>query len=101
MTLSVLQEKHRGRGSALLGILLHSENSLTKPKTTILALDTLKPSEAIEGSDCESTPRYPAFGAAGAQDDCLGPSTTRELRKRTFQKPAYCGYYTDELENGR
>ena len=81
----MLREQHRGRGSALLGILLHSENSLAKPKTTILALDTPKPSEAIKGSDCESTPCCPALGAAGAQDDCLGPSTTRGLRKRTFR----------------
>ena len=99
--LLVLREQHRGRGSAPLGILLHSENSLTKPKTTILALDTPKLSEAIEGSDCESTPCYPALGVAGTQDDCSGPSTTRGLRMRTFQKPAYCGYSTDELENGR
>ena len=75
-----------------------SENSLTKPKATILALDTPKPSETIEGSNCESTPSCPALGAAGAQDDCSGPSTTRGLRKRTFQKPVYCGYSTDELE---
>ena len=92
MALSVLRKQHRGRGSALLGILLHSENPHTKPKTAIFALDTPKPSEAIEGSDCESTPSCPTLGAAGAQDDCSGPSTTRGLRKRTFQKPAYCGY---------
>ena len=96
----MLRKQHRGRGSALLGILLHSENSLTKPKTAIFALGTPKPSEAIEGSDCESTPCYPALGAAGAQDDCSGPSTTRGLRKLTFQKPVYCGYSTDELEDG-
>ena len=85
-------------GSALLGILLHSENSLTKPKDTILALDTPKTSETIEGSDCESTPSCLALGVAGAQDDCSGTSTTRGLRKRTFHKPVYCGYSTDELE---
>ena len=76
-----------------------SENSLTKPKATILALDTPKPSETIEGSDCESTPSCLALGAAGAQDDCSGPSTTRGLRKWTFQKPVYCGYSTDGLED--
>ena len=43
---SVVREQHRGRGSALLGILLHSENSLTKPKTAILALKAVKPSKA-------------------------------------------------------
>ena len=90
----------QGTGSAPLGFLLYSENSLTNPKTTILALDTPKPSKAIEGSDCESTPSYPTFGAAGAQDDCSGPCTTRELRKRAFQKSVYCGYSTDELEDG-
>ena len=74
----MLREQHRGRGSAPLGILLHSENSLTKPKTTILALDAPKPSEAIEGSDCKSTPSCPTLEAAGAQDDCSGPSTTRD-----------------------
>ena len=80
--------------------LLHSENSLTKPEVTILALDTPKSGGAIEGLDCVSTPSYPTLGAAGAQDDCLGPSTTRELRKLTFQKPVYCGNSTDELEDG-
>ena len=89
-----------GRVSAPLGFLLHSENSLTRPKATILALGTPKPSKAIEGSGCESIPSCPTFGAAGAWDDRSGPSTTRELRKRTFQKPAYCGYSTDGLGDG-
>ena len=82
-------------------ILLHSKNSLTELEAPILALDTPKPSEAIKGSDYVSTPSYLTLGAAGAQDDCSGPSTTRELRKQTFQKPVYCGYSTDELEDGR
>ena len=64
--LSVLREQRRGRGSASLGFLLHSENSLTKLKATKLALDAPKPSKAIEGSDCESTPACLTFGAAGA-----------------------------------
>ena len=67
--------------------LLHSENSLTELEATILVLDTPKSSEAIEGLDCVSTPSCPTLGAAGAQYDCSGPSTTRELRKLTFQKP--------------
>ena len=96
----MLRGQRRRRGSAALGFLLHSKNSLTQPKAIILTLDTPKPSEAIEGSDCAPTPPCPSLGAAGAQDDCSGPSTTRELKKRTFQKPAYCGYSTDELEDG-
>ena len=80
--------------------LLHSENSLTEPEVTILALDTPKSSGAIEGFDCVSTPSCPTLGAAGAQDDCPGPSTTRERRKLTFQKPAYCDNSTDRLEDG-
>ena len=62
-----------------------------KLKATILALETPKPSEAIEGSDWEFTPSCPTLGAAGAQNDCSGPSATRGLRRRTFQKPVYCG----------
>ena len=80
--------------------LLHSENSLTEPGVTILALDTPKSSGAIEGLDCMSTPSYPTLGAAGAQDDCSGPSTSRKLRKLTFQKPVYCGNSTDGSEDG-
>ena len=80
--------------------LLHSENSLTEPEVTILALDTPKSSGAIEGLDCVSTPSCPTLGAAGAQDDYSRLSTTRELRKLTFQKPAYCGNSTDELDDG-
>ena len=34
--LAVLREQHRGRVSTPLRFLLHSENSLTKPKATIL-----------------------------------------------------------------
>ena len=79
----------------------HSENSLTQSEVTILALDTPKLSGAIEGLECVFTPSCPTLGAAGAQDDCSGPSTTRELRKLTFQKPVYCGNSTDELEDGR
>ena len=81
--------------------LLHSENSLTEPEVTILALDTPKSTGAIEGLGCVSSLSYPTLGAAGAQDDCSGPSTSRELRKLTFQKPVYCGNSTDELEDGR
>ena len=81
--------------------LLHSENSLTEPEVTILALDTPKSSGAIEGLGCVSTPSCPTLGAAGAQDDCSRPSTTRELRKLTFQKPVYCGNFTDESEDSR
>ena len=80
--------------------LLYSENSLTEPEVTILALDTPKSSGAIEGLDCVSTPSCPTLGAAGAQDDCSGPSTTRELRKLAFRKPVYCGNFTDESEDG-
>ena len=80
--------------------LLHSENSLTEPEVTILALDTPKSSGAIEGLDCVPTPSCSTLGAAGVQDDCSGPSTTRELRKLTFQKPVYCGNSTDESEDG-
>ena len=80
--------------------LLHSENSLTEPEVTILALDTPKSSGAIEDLGCVSTPSCPTLGASGAQDDCAGPSTTRKLRKLTFQKPVYCGNSTDELEDG-
>ena len=80
--------------------LLHSENSLTELETTILALDTPWPSKAIESLDCVPTPSCPTLRAAGAQDDCSGPSTNRELRKRAFQKPVYCGYSADELEDG-
>ena len=36
----VLREQRRRRGSAPLGFLLHSENSLTEPEATILALGT-------------------------------------------------------------
>ena len=96
----MLREQRRRRGSAPLGFLLHSENSLTEPEATILALGTPRPSEAIEGSDCVPTPSSPTLGAAGAQDDFSGPSTTRGLRKRTFQKPVYFGYSTGELEDG-
>ena len=80
--------------------LLHSENSLTEPEVTILAPDTAKSSGAIEGLDCVSTPSCPTLEASGALDDCSGPSTTRELRKLTFQKPVYCGNSTDGLEDG-
>ena len=80
--------------------LLHSENLLTEPEVTILALDTPKSTGAIEGLECVSPLSYPTLGAAGAQDDCSGPSTSRELRKLTFQKPVYCGNSTDELEDG-
>ena len=80
--------------------LLHSGGSLTEPEVTILALDTPKSSGAIEGLDCVSTPSRPTLGASGAQDDCSGPSTTRELRKLTLQKPVYCGNSTDELGGG-
>ena len=64
------------------------------------APDSPKPTEGIEDSDYESTPSCPTFGAAGAQDGNPGPSTTRALRKRTFQKPVYSGYATNELEDG-
>ena len=97
----MLREQRRRRGSAPLGFLLHSENSLTEPEATILALDIPKPSEVAEGSDCVFTPSCLTLGAAGAQNDCSGPSTTRELKKRTFQKPMYFGYSTDGLEDGR
>ena len=80
--------------------LLHSENLLTELEATILALDTPKPSGAIEGLDCVSTPPCPTLGADGAQNDCSRPSTTRELRKLTFQKPVYCGNSTDESGDG-
>ena len=96
----MLRAQHRGRVSAPLRLLLHSENSLTKLKATILALGTPKPSKAIKGSDCESIPSFPTLGAAGAHGGCSGPFTTREPRKRTFQKPVYCGYSTGELVDG-
>ena len=80
--------------------LLHSKNSLTQSEATILTLDTPKLSRAIKGLECVSTPSCPTLGAARAQDDCSGPSTTRELRKLTFQKLVYCGNSTDELEDG-
>ena len=79
--------------------LLHSENSLTEPEVTILALDTPKSSGGIKGLDSVSTPFCPTLGAAGAQDDCSGPSTTRELRKLTLQKPVYCVNSTNESED--
>ena len=97
----MLRKQHRKRRSALLGFLPHSENSLSKPKATILVPDSPKSSQAIEGSDCEFTPSCPAFGAAGAQDGLPGPSIYRALRKRAFQKPAYSGYATDEFDDGQ
>ena len=66
--LPVLRGQHRKRRPALLRFLLHSENSLTKPKAAILVPVSPKSSEAIEGSDYESTPSCPSFRAAGAQD---------------------------------
>ena len=98
--LSVFREQRRRRGFAPLGFLLHSENSLTEPEATVLALDIPKLSGAIEGSDSVPTPSCLTSGAVGAQGDCSGPSTTRELRMRAFQEPAYCDYSTDELEAG-
>ena len=47
--------------------LLHSENSLTEPEVTILALDTPKSSGAIEDLDCVSTPSCPALGVSGVR----------------------------------
>ena len=64
----VLRQQHRKRRPALLRFLLHSENSLTKPKAALLVPDSQKSSEIIEGSNYESTPSCPSFGAAGAQD---------------------------------
>ena len=87
--------------SALLRFVQRSENSLTKSKATTPIPDSPMPRGAIEGSDYESTPSCSTFGAAGAQVGCPGPSTTRVLRKRTFQKPVYSGYAVDELEDGR
>ena len=74
--------------SALLRFLLQSENSLIKPKATILIL---KSSGATKGSDYEFAPSSPAFGAAEAQDGLHRHSTTRVLRGRTFsaQWPCY------------
>ena len=68
----------------LTQILLRSENPLTKPKDTTPVPDSPMPSDAIEGSNYESTPSCSTFGAAGAPVDCPRPSTTRALRKRTF-----------------
>ena len=79
---------------------IHSENSLIKPKATILVPDSPESSETIEGSDYESAPSCSAFGAARAQDDLPGTSTTRALKKRTFQQPVDSGYVTDELGGG-
>ena len=95
-----LREQHGKRRSALLRFLLHSENLLTKAKATTPVLDNPMPSDAIEGFDYEPTPSCSTFGASGAQFGCPGPSTARALRKRTFQKPVYSGYSTDELEDG-
>ena len=64
----VLREQHKKRRPALLRFLLHSENSLTKPKAALLVPDSPKSSETIEGSGYESTPASPCFGAAAAQD---------------------------------
>ena len=50
----------------LTQILLRSENSLTKPKATTPVPDSPMPSEAIEGSNYESTPSCSTFGVAGA-----------------------------------
>ena len=50
-----------------ISFLLHSENSLTEPEVTILALDTPKSNGAIEDLDCVSTPSCPALGASGAR----------------------------------
>ena len=87
--------------SALLRFLIHSENLLAKLKATTLVLDSPKSSEAIGGSGYESTLSCPTFGAAGTQGGSPGPSTTRALRKCTFQKPVYSGYAIDELEDDR
>ena len=99
--LATLPDLLEQRRSTLLRFLLHSENLLIKLKATTLVPDSPKSSEAIEGSDYEPTPSCPTFGAAGAQDGSPELSTTRALRKCTFQKPVYSGYATDELEDGR
>ena len=97
----MLRKRHRKRRSALLGFLLHSENSLSKPKASIHVLDSPKSSGDVEVSDCEFAPSCPAFGAAGAQNGLPGPSIPRALRKRTFQKPVHSGYATDEFDDGQ
>ena len=70
-------KQQRKRRSALLGFLLYSENSLSKPKATILVPDSPKSSEAMEGSGYGSTPSCPGIGAAGAQDGLPEPSIPR------------------------
>ena len=57
---------------ALLGFILHSESSLTKPKATVPAPDGPKSSEVTEGLDYESTPSCPDFKTAGARGGCPG-----------------------------
>ena len=81
VALPELPEQHRKRKFALLRFLLRSENS---PKATTPVPDSPMPSEAIEGSDYESTPSCSTFGAAGAPVGCPGPSITRALKKRPF-----------------
>ena len=76
--------------------LLRSENSLTKPKATTPVPDSPMSNDTIEGSNYEPTASCSTFEAAEAQVDCRRPSTTRALRKRTFQKPVYSGFATDE-----
>ena len=96
-----LRKQHRKQRSALLRFLLHSENSLTKPKATFLIPNSPMSCEATESSDYESTPSCLTFGSVGTQDDRPGASTTRALRKCAFQKPVYSDYATDELEDSQ
>ena len=97
----MLRKRHRKRRSAQFGFLLHSENSLSKPKASIRVLDSPKSSGGVEVSDCELAPSCAAFGAAGAQNGLPGPSIPRALRKRTFLKPVHSGYATDEFDDGQ
>ena len=94
------EQKAKVYSTQIFNIIL-SKNSLTKSKATILVSDSPKSSEAIEGLSYDSTPSCPDFGAAGAQDGLLEPSTPRALRKQTFRKQVYSGYAFDELEDGQ
>ena len=79
---------------ALLGFILHSENSLTKPKATIPAPDGPKSSEVTEGLDYESTPSCPDFKTAGARGGLLLPGHWE------CGLLVYSGYGSGELQDG-
>ena len=87
--------KARGAEVCSPGFALRSGDSPAEPGAAVFVPDSLKSSEAIEGSEYESTHSCPAFGAAGPP----GVFYPGELRKQTFQKPVYRDYATDTLED--